>query len=793
MRFLFYVLFAISAFDTAVVAKAQAPEQVYVNQLNRFQGYKLFLLGDWNNSERNAWNEILNAEGIFEFSFQIVGREWLTGPFSISKDEGDNKKAIDGFELWLRQLSNTNARWVMLNLSNQPIASGRQLPTAKSLLEMLNAAGMKSPLKILREFLMVNPEHLEARADLLKEVRRRALKIVPAALNATLGEDLGAEADLRTWQILAFEAEKAFALNWIGLDLDFFAPEKSQPEAFSPIMRAFFKKHISRVESALQEWPTNRSLWNIWAWMARSLKDHPIDRFVEGLEALVLPGGQTEYNSQLCPSDEVAAWLVQEARNKKDWEKVIRYGQNSKRLRFRLFEQKFEWRVQSYTNNILMVAIEGYPQISSYYPMLEAYLKTGRTQEASQLFNEMILQYNRDRYRRPAAAIAREAGFEQLAEIWESSESLKIPFYRSEAMFGSVLLAAVNTSGNRPALLELEELASQLKPQIKVDRLNPIFKDTLLWTDDDFRWALVNSNGFVVAQDKGIPTIDRLQRELDNLNIESDIDIARRFVREHPNHYQGLFTLALEVIRDSLVKAKSDSGMTNSNSSRDEELWGEAHRLWSALLQRPDAIWAYPNTTHGIDLKAEEQKDSMMKPLSYRYLSNIEAALAYQPNSRMLWNQWLFWRAMGGNERDLEPVIDNIEQSPMNKPSMWPPAYVMSLYYNELKREGRWFKIVDMLKLLWEKGLALENLSDAPGFGEKRLLNDPNLGDRVGVPLFEALVKENKYIDALELCNIWHTLGGRFSNPQQLIGFANDNDAAGIANELTKLFESLRK
>jgi len=772
MRFMLYFFLAISVF-TAV---AQAPEQAYVDQLNRFQGYKLVLLGDWNSAERNSWDEILKADGVFEFNFQIVDRERLTISPGI--------KEIDGFELWLRQRSNTNARWVMLNLSNNPIASGHQLPTAKAVIDMFDTAGIKSPLKILRDFLIVNPDHLEARADLLREVRRRALKIAPAALS----QDLGAEADLRTWQILAVEAEKAFTANWIGLDLDFFAPEKPQPETFSPTMRTFFKKYIARVESVLQEWPTNRNLWNIWAWMARSLKDHPIDRFVEGLEALVLPGGQSMMGSLACPSDEVAVWLVQEARNKKDWEKVIHYGQKSKHLKNRPIEQYSEWRVQSHMTGISFAGIEGYPEKSSYHPMLEAYLKTGKTQEASQLFNEMMRESYGNSNRREAANIAREAGFEQLARVWENGELEKKPFAKSMVQFGRVFLAAVNTPDNRPALLELNKIASQLKPRIKLEGLDPIFKGSLLWTDDDFRWALVNSDGLVVAQDKGIPAIDRLQEELDRLNVESDVDIARRFVREHPGHYQGLLTLALAVTRDSLDKAKSGSDMMiNNNSSRDEELWGEAYRLWSNLLQRPDSIWGFPNTLIGVELKAEEQKDSIMKPLSYRYLNNIEAAIHHQPNSRMLWNQWLFWRAMGGNERNLEPVIDNVQQSPMNKPNLWPPAYVMTLYYNELKREGHWSKIVNLLKLPWERGLALENFSGKLGFGEKRLLNDPSLGDRVGVPLFEALVRENKFVDALELCNIWLTIGGRFSNSEQLIGFAKDNNADYIASELTKL------
>lgn len=243
---------------------AQAPEQPHLDQLARFPGAKVLLLGDWKASERAAWDRLVLEEGLFEAELRLVDRGQWSETFFGHKDPG-------GFEAWLRQRFGLGAsRWVVVDGANRAVAFGIAVPNAAELADQLQKAGFEMPLRVLRRFVQSHPGHLEARADLLKTLRRRALKAVKPGTG-----DLDPEADTLAFAPLAQAVDVTFKGAWRGLELDFFQVDQAPAERRSPLLKGVFARHIAAVEAALVEEPTSHRLWSLWAWMARSTGDRP--------------------------------------------------------------------------------------------------------------------------------------------------------------------------------------------------------------------------------------------------------------------------------------------------------------------------------------------------------------------------------------------------------------------------------------------------------------------------------------------------------------------------------------
>jgi len=171
--------------------------------LLRTNSNKIILLGDWNPRDISKWRDVIDSDGVFEHGFVLVNRAL----FSDETMFGIKKRDVAAFEGWIRReygLS-ASAKWIVLNMENKLITSGTVMPSPKEFDEILDQKGIRTPLKIVRAFLLENPEHLDAKADMLKEVRRRALSRLPANF-----EDLSAEADLKIWGVFAAETDNVF-------------------------------------------------------------------------------------------------------------------------------------------------------------------------------------------------------------------------------------------------------------------------------------------------------------------------------------------------------------------------------------------------------------------------------------------------------------------------------------------------------------------------------------------------------------------------------------------------------
>jgi tetratricopeptide (TPR) repeat protein len=636
----------------------------------------------------------------------------------------------------------------------------------------------KSMISQLRDFLRENPDHLDAKADLLKEARRLALEQMPP----NIAEDLGAETDLRTWGTLAAETDDVFSGSWIGAGLNFFRPDQSQPERFSKLMKAVFRKHISQVESAVREQPTNAALWNIWAWMARSLPDYKWDAFFNSIEPLVL-----HQNNLTSPPGDVCAWAIEEFLAKKDWHAVVKYARMARQFNGYLIERKTAWVLSGIGTSygLYYDRLKNYPIKSAFMPHIEALLRLGNVEEANNVFDDMIRLEGDSApgIAQMAANVARSAGMEGTAKIWEKGKPVNsVPYYIFPPnKYSPYLLISADVNGVFSAKMTYQTFRLE-----QISKFYYIEKDdieTLGWRkNDDDRWALISGDGRLLAQDTSVPELEAMKAILYRFDIKSDIERCREHIAKHGNAPGLELFLAFEIIyRNGSKVWNSRRNAGPSSSPHDEVYWDEAVKyLNDAIINHPDAMVYMPIIAIGGDTI----KDPMMKSISKKMLSNIESLLHKKPSADALWWQWLFWRGVEGDGRTMVHLVDSIKTSPLSKPGTAPPGFALDEYYQDCKKTGDWPKVIELLKPVWERdySMVLGSLSEKP---DEKLPN-PALGDRVGIPLIEAYLNDGKPNGADGIFNAWLEAGCKFSNVAKLLESAKAAGYESLGKEWEK-------
>ncbi|MDR2561227.1 MAG: hypothetical protein LBC63_05610, partial [Holophagales bacterium] len=219
-----------------------------------------------------------------------------------------------------------NVTWAVVNSNEQCLASGQALPAALELAETLASKGVRSPVRILRDFLKTRPDHLDARLELLKLQRRDADRRTKDALGLNKEDSAGQQApvmalsqgsapsgggtftmsirmpqsgqgssppnvaslfgsnpkpapipkdkvldnmeDLQIWAGFAESFDRLLTGDdWIAAGLEFDLGE-SATELCSPSVKTLFKRKIAQVEAALERAPTSDKIWSVWIRMA---------------------------------------------------------------------------------------------------------------------------------------------------------------------------------------------------------------------------------------------------------------------------------------------------------------------------------------------------------------------------------------------------------------------------------------------------------------------------------------------------------------------------------------------
>lgn len=778
----------------------------FESTLSRHKTNKVVLLGEWKASDTAKWREIINSDGIYEHDFALLDRRSLGSGVNPLRN-------LDAFERWFTQYHSLSgsATWAALDIENKLLFSGSQTPSAREFDQMLEQRGIRSPLRKVRDFLRENPGHLDAMADLLTEVRRRALHAMPEDIS----EDLDDESDLRTWAVMAAETDRVFSGSWLGVDLNFFRPDQEQPERFSKLMKKAFQKHIASVESSIRLEPANNTLWNIWAWMARSLPDYDWKIFANSFEPYLFRPSSIRLGSISTPSSEVCVWIVEESRAKNDWDTVIKFARVARQLSSYMDTSlsRSEWLPGGGVGmSFWPQFLECYPAKSAYAPHLEALLKKGDLEGANAVYDEMIRiigkesQFNKSNNALIAAEVARAAGMEELAALWEKGEpTTKIPYV------GPISSSSAGLSGNpffylsgnfstgpgaalHPYFKEFSELNNKLSHRLLLTiRGNNALVDSddkLGWkADDPFGWALVSEDGRVLAHDTAVTSLDAMQSILSRFNIRSETEIWRKYMIENSNPPGLELMIAMNIVNSNILMLNSQAqpiASSGPDGISDETLWEEATRLIGrALSDNPDILVNIPTTASFGRLvdsaKSILAKSLLLKTLSWRMLANIEALLERKPASENLWYQWIFWNAVEDSELPMDSIVDRAKPSPLSQAGTVPPVWVIDAYYEDCKKIGNWPKAINLLKAAWDREFARVT---SPGDSSSvRFVNKGSIGDRIGIPLIEAYLQDNKPGLADEIFNAVLDCGGEFTNISKIAELAKEKGQDRLLRE----------
>jgi len=806
-------LFA-AALTSVAISPALFSQTDFDVAIARHKGNKIVLLGEWKPDDIAKWNQTLGSDEIFGHSFTLLDR----AKFSFSKDNllfavGD----INAFESWFRQKYGIGGAdtWAALDFGNKFIVSGQQVPSPKDFDQMLERRRIKTPVRQLRDFLRENPGHLDATRDLLHEVRRRVLSVMPKGVD----KDLEDETDLRTWAVMASETDKAFSGGILpGIGIDFFWVDRDQPEKYSKLMRAVFRKHIPKVESELRQDPTNYRLWNIWAWMARGMGNYKWDTFINSLEIFY-----DQVNNQIfsCPDPEVCVWLVADARAKKDWGMVAKLARIARR--FTVFgksePESVEWTPGGNISSFGMAGsnseIVKYPFATAFAPHLEALLRLGEIDEANAVYDEMLRWENSSNAKRVQLAVdtAKAVGMEEVAKLWEKGELInKVPFRemtpRGEPFFIAFTKEGADyIAGAKPSnyIKNLNEALQKLNPPNLVTYAYT-WRDypTLGWKKADaLKWALMREDGVLIAQGSEIPDVGDLQRMWDRLEFVAPPEWFRRYISQHPDQ-PGMaltfFSKTLNAIinRNSQNRDISEAWPWGQDwvDEYEKALEEAIKHLRRVMRDSPDnvasmpSVVAYPNQTSMAKAAkwlatVDESVASDIKALSGPILAAIESNMGKSPSSRSLWNNWLFWRIAEGRGRPMEPLVARLKYSPLSANSMGLPISVLDMYWDECKKNGSWAKVAELLKGPWERELskAMDVKNGLADGEEFRYINSASAGDNIGIPLIEAYLNDDRPGDANDVFNAWLDTGNTFKDVSAIVSLATAKGRERLAKD----------
>ncbi len=350
---------------------------------------------------------VLNQEPLLSFDYQMI-QATLEGPM------GHELRGAFGWE---------GPCWGVVSPRGELLVSGPLVPTATELLDRLKGAGIQSKLEVLEAFIRRYPDHLEAREAFLGELlnlgcRRMFPLVKEGASEKGGGRDsvvelrapLSDEDDARIWanlaaglepHLLSGDYQRTHGWSLWGLDMGVVR--------HSRLMQAVALKALPMVEEALRQSPSHNDLWDWWLRLSGLAGGRPLRPL---LESLVLAPGE---NRGTIPPPQVVARYLQNARASARWDLV-------KELLQPRWEAQLGWVTQITgmdANGKPMEDGLGMSWDSLTGPLLEAHLRSGDTQAADQLVQDInAWQPGSVSLPRRAAAMATTCGYPDLAARW---------------------------------------------------------------------------------------------------------------------------------------------------------------------------------------------------------------------------------------------------------------------------------------------------------------------------------------------------------------------------------------
>ena len=509
-----------------------------------------------------------------------------------------------------------------------------------------STVGIRSPIKILREFLKKNPDHLDARVYLLSRLRQlaetrtvKALQIeiktaselaqqddpelMYRSLNSAMSgftgnidisgfkdKKLRDKEDIEIWGAYAQELDNLFKTGDWRLFVVFDTISLTPLEACSPLMQTLYRRLISQVLLALRERPDAAWLWQTYLWMRVIAGDkESIRRVIDTLPPS--PHEETYYYYLL-------SILIKEAREQNDWKDLSdylwkgRYGciinQNNNQNRLQAIEmEEFEDEMEKEIPKRTIVAYSEINIRNNIEPLLESLLRTSRVADAEYIVTNLARLPSFADFTKRAAALANTCDRPDLANKWLR---LKIQTFQSKAeMFDgeyleawlsgfsgysySPLLVSINGDSAKAAEIRrlVESVVLRMDYDVRTFDLDSEESELMLkrenWSGSEPRWALI-INKKVISHGVGVPSENDIITTLERENVEKQTDKLRKLIKEYPNHVSAkekLLEILAKIVSDKTktVINKAQGNDANTELSSDDDL-----EIWGeyALLFR---------------------------------------------------------------------------------------------------------------------------------------------------------------------------------------------------------------
>jgi len=364
------------ALGTQTINAERALENAFLRDLRRSPRPYLLVIEDSSKPMLASVRKLLQEDDIVDFSLVLR-------PFPRNRESANERSGAPNNIITINAVADAvqkrfnlgpDIRWAVVDSSERCLASGQDIPSAAELTRLLTAAGVKSPMRVLRDFLKTHPGHLEARIDLLRLQQQSAEQRTRAALglemgdtynlatnlttlpvgagsfmirtdmaggNATIISDrpkqtepipkdkvLEAVLDLQIWGGYAESLDRLLTGDdWVAVGLSFNADDNPL-EVCSPLVKGLYRRKISQVEAALERAPLNPRLWSVWIRMADVIGDRSTQAVVDKLTQR--PGvGFSSWPR------EVRSKLIEEARANNRWNYLADslWGEYENRLR----------------------------------------------------------------------------------------------------------------------------------------------------------------------------------------------------------------------------------------------------------------------------------------------------------------------------------------------------------------------------------------------------------------------------------------------------------------------------
>jgi hypothetical protein len=424
-----------------------------------------------------------------------------------------------------------DSAWALVNVDKGLLMQGTALPDAAVLRQALEDVGIKSPVRVLRDFLKRHPGHIDARVQLLQVLRETAEERTKQALrlediespkkssstvvifdtSALDGKKLSPEQDIVIWAPYAQELETLFTSGDWRFVRNFVNFEQAPVEVCSPTMVGFYGRHIGMVEQSLEDNPTAEMVWELYGWMYSILKRGSAKSL---LERMTPPPTNLDW-----PSGEPLNYLIEQERAKGNWGAIaLTLWQKWPATRLRA-RGKADYYYSLFRHNppnifrITMGPIVDGIWNSDVKPLLESLIKNNRVQDAEDVMRDLAkLTAFRD-FQRRAAELALECGREDLQKAWLALQISEKP-KGADLDDLDVELGIHANSRLILAVVNSEQFGSQIRSLINQDRiigydlstavLDAKYSELLQkregWPKKEIHWALFDNKGKTLAE-----------------------------------------------------------------------------------------------------------------------------------------------------------------------------------------------------------------------------------------------------------------------------------------------------